>query len=153
MRLGSQGYYAWLGAAACLVACGCGGTYDSTVAGVVTLAGAPLPRGTIKYLPDSTGPAAYGIISSDGKYTLTTGREEGLPSGGYTVTVVANEPSVPNKNPSLPPAPGKPLAPLWYRDVATSGLKFTVEPGDNEINIELNNTAPAGWKPPRGPAR
>ncbi len=141
---------AWVGIVVCIATCGCGGMYDSTVSGVVTLSGAPVPRGTVKFLPTSAGPSAYGTIASDGRYEVTTGREEGLPSGSYTVTVVANEPSTPNTNSALPPTPGKPLAPPWYRDPATSGLAFTVEPGDNEINIDLNTTPPPGWKPPPG---
>jgi hypothetical protein len=76
-----------------------------------------------------------------------TGREEELPSGEYVVTVVANQPSIPNANPSLPPAPGKPLTPAWYRSPDQSPLKYTVEPGSNEINLELDNKPPAGWKP------
>jgi hypothetical protein len=139
---------AWPVLVACLALCGCGGSYDSTVTGMVSLDGAPLPRGTVKFLPDQSGPAAYGVIAADGKYSVTTGREAGLPAGAYTVTVVANEPSVPNTNSSLPPAPGKPLAPPWYRESATSGLKYTIESGSNEINIELNKTPPPGWKPP-----
>ena len=35
-------------------------------------------------------------------------------------------------------------------DIAFPEPIYTVEPGDNEINIDLNNTPPPGWKPPRG---
>ncbi|MCC6493451.1 MAG: carboxypeptidase regulatory-like domain-containing protein [Pirellulales bacterium] len=128
---------------------GCGGMYDSTVKGVVKLDGAPLPRGTIKYVPDSgAGAPAYSIIAADGSYSLLTGREEGLPPGAYTVTVVANEPSKSNPDSSTPPAPGKPLSPPWYRDAASSPLKQTVAPGHNDLNIDLSTTPPDGWKPP-----
>lgn len=126
---------------------GCGGPYDASVSGIVTLDGSPLPRGTVKFDPDQQGPSGYGLIESDGSYSIMVGREYGLPSGSYTVTVVANEPSVPNKSPSLPPAPGKPITPAWYREAAHSPLKKTVESGSNEINLELTSTPPADWKP------
>jgi len=125
---------------------GCGGKYDASVKGLVTFDGKSLPRGTIKFSPKQGGPAAYGLIESDGSYSIMTGREKGLPSGQYTVTVVANEPSVPNSNPSLPPAPGKPITPEWFRDQATSPLKYAVKPGRNEINMDLTSTAPPGYK-------
>jgi hypothetical protein len=125
---------------------GCGGPYDSAVTGVASLDSAPLSTGTVKFTPEQTGPSGYGLIDGSGAYTIITGREEGLPSGSYVVTVVANEPSIPNKNPSHPPTPGKPITPGWYRDPATSPLKYTVESGSNEINLELKSTPPTGWK-------
>jgi hypothetical protein len=126
---------------------GCGGTYDASVSGVVSLNQAPLPGGTVKFTPESPGPSGYGLIDSSGNYQIMTGREAGLPAGKYVATVVANEPSIPNKNPSLPPAPGKPITPAWYRDPVRSPLKYTVEPGSNEINMELSTQPPAGWNP------
>jgi len=126
---------------------GCGGPFDSSVSGVATLDNSPLPTGTVKFMPEGSGPSGYGMIGTDGSYSIMVGREEGLPSGSYVVTVVANEPSIPNSNPSLPPAPGKPITPVWYRDPALSPLKHTVEPGNNEINLDLKSAPPAGWKP------
>lgn len=127
---------------------GCGGAYDSSVAGVVTLDGNPLPRGTVAFNPEKTGPPAYGQINSSGNYTVMTGREEGLSAGNYVVTVVANDlPSEPGKDGGPPPA-GKPISPAWYRSKESSGLSFTVESGSNEINLELISTPPAGWQDP-----
>jgi hypothetical protein len=127
---------------------GCGGQYDSSVTGIATLNSTPLPRGTVKFTPEQAGPSGYGLIESDGSYSIMTGREDGLPSGSYVVTVVANEPSIPNKDPSLPPTPGKAITPPWYRDPAHSPLKQTVETGSNEINLDLTSQPPPGWKPP-----
>jgi hypothetical protein len=126
-----------------LLLTGCGGTYDATVSGIITLDGNPLPRGTVCFNPDADGPSAYGLIQSDGKYTLATGREEGLPSGAYTVTVVANEQSV-EKTPGAIPTPGKPISPSWYRNKNSSPLKYNLEAGSNQIDISLTSTPPAG---------
>jgi len=129
---------------------GCGGVYDSSVSGVVSLDGSPLPRGTVSYNPALPGPASYGLISSDGTYAVSTGREEGLPQGEYTVTVVAKEPSAKvAPDSSAPPKPGKTITPPWYLSKKTSPLKITVESGSNDINLELTSEPPPGYKPPK----
>lgn len=129
---------------------GCGGAYNSSVSGVVTLDGAAVPRGTVTYHPTAGGPAAYAPIRADGSYTIFTGREEGLPSGEYQVTVAANEASAQLVSKDGGPMPaGKAITPLWYRSKDTSGLKFNVESGSNEINLELKSQPPAGWNPGR----
>ena len=129
---------------------GCGGTYDSYVSGVATLDGSPLPRGTVSYNPARPGPASYGVIRSDGSYLIKTGREEGLPSGEYTVTVVAKEESIPDdSNRGLSPKAGKTITPPWYRSKQHSTLKFTVEFGSNDIDLELTSEPPPDWNPPR----
>jgi hypothetical protein len=129
---------------------GCGGTYDATVSGMVTLDGNVVPRGTVAYQPVAGGPAAYGPIAEDGSYTIRTGSEQGLPSGEYAVTVTANEPPAVQQTASGgPPPPGKPITPPWYRSKDMSGLRFTVESGANEFNLELKSQPPAGWKQTR----
>lgn len=127
---------------------GCGGAYDSTVSGTVTLDGNPVPRGTVAYHPANGGPAAYALIEDDGTYTVRTGRENGLPSGQYQVTVISNEPSVETKD-GRPPSPGKPITPAWYKTKETSGLSFNVESGSNTLDLPLTSTPPAGWTLPR----
>ncbi len=130
---------------------GCGGTYDSKVSGAVTLDGSAISRGTVTYAPTGGGPAGYARID-DGKYTVYTGREVGLPSGEYQVTVISNEAAASQENANGgPPPPGKALTPMWYRSKETSGLKFTVKKGSNNIDLELTSKAPAGWK--QSPAR
>jgi hypothetical protein len=116
----------------------------------VTLDGKVVPRGTVAYQPSAGGPAAYARIEDNGAYVIHTGREEGLPSGEYSVTVTANEPpAVTQTQSGGPPPPGKPITPPWYRTKNTSGLNFTVSPGDNEINLELKTQPPPGWNPRR----
>ncbi len=127
---------------------GCGGIYDASVSGVVTLDGTPLPRGTVSFNPETPGPSSYGQIDSSGRYTVMTGREQGLPPGNYVLTVVANEPPTePGKNGGPPPA-GKPITPRWYRSLSSSGLKYTVEKGSNQIDLELTTDPPNGWQNP-----
>ena len=141
--------YAGLALAATFLS-GCGGVYDATVTGLVTLDGQAVPRGTVSYSPQGGGPSAYGQIDAQGKYTLRTGREEGLPVGQYTVTVAANEPSnqTHGKNGGPPPV-GKSITPDWYRNPANSGLSVSVKSGVQEIPLQLKSTPPPGWKPPR----
>jgi hypothetical protein len=128
---------------------GCGGVYDADVEGVVKLDGQPIPRGTVSFSSEK-GHTAYGMVQSDGTYHLRTGREDGLPPGNYSVTVAANEASTTPGRDGGPPPVGKAITPDWYRDPATSGLTFDVQPGGNEINIDLTTTPPPGWKPPPG---
>jgi hypothetical protein len=138
-----------LAGSALAVLVGCGSPYDASVSGVATLENAPLSTGTVKFEPESAGPSGYGSIGTDGSYSIMVGREDGLPSGSYVVTVVANEESVPNPNPALPPAPGKAITPPWYRDASTSPLKVSVQPGDNDVPLNLTAQPPPGWKPAR----
>ncbi|MFO0791264.1 MAG: hypothetical protein U0805_17515 [Pirellulales bacterium] len=129
---------------------GCGGAYDSTAYGTVTLDGKTVPRGTVSFHPMSGGPAVYGPISDNGRYTVYTGREVGLPAGDYQVSITANEVSTKAQtDKGGPPPPGKAITPAWYRMKETSGLQFTVKPGKNEINLELKSQPPAGFKASR----
>lgn len=132
----------------CLVLAGCGGTYNASVSGLATLDGSPLPSGSVAFIPSQAGPSSYAAIMNDGTYVVNTGREEGLPAGEYTVTVVAREDSIEDKSGrGLPPTPGKQITPDWYTSKGSSPLKFTVGSGSNEINLELTSEPPAGWKP------
>jgi hypothetical protein len=152
MKFERQGKWlaTFVAGASLLTFAGCGGTFDSSVSGVVTLDGNAVPRGTVSFQPKAGGPAAYAQINEDGSYSVRTGREDGLPPGEYYVTVAANElPTVSQTAQGGPPPPGKPITPLWYRTKNTSGLSYVVEPGSNEINLELTTQPPAGWNPQR----
>jgi hypothetical protein len=143
---GMRMHILWL--APLLTALGCGGTYDSSVSGVVTLDGKIVPTGTVSFTPSSAGPTAFSLIAADGKYSVRTGRESGLPPGQYSVSVTANEPPAALRSKDGGPAPlGKPITPEWYRNPTTSGLSYDVKPGENEINLELKSAPPPGWKP------
>jgi hypothetical protein len=129
---------------------GCGGTSNqATVEGVVTLEGAAVPSGSISFVPASGGTQSYAMSDASGNYEVYTGREAGLKPGDYTVTIVARERPAVNQTESGGPAPaGAAITPAWYASPETSGLKFTVAPGANEINLELSKQAPAGWREP-----
>lgn len=121
---------------------GCG-AHDATVNGSVTLDGERLKSGTISFFPVADGPTAYARIESDGAYELRTGREAGLAPGDYQVTVVAREQrELAATDAAGPPPPGRQLTPNHYRDRKTSGLQYTIEPGHNQIDLELSTAAP-----------
>jgi hypothetical protein len=127
---------------------GCGGAYDSSAEGVVTLDGKALGFGWVAFHPKSGGPAAYSPIEANGSYTVRTGSEVGLHSGDYQVTVTANEPPTQMKSKDGGPMPtGKQVTPAWYSSKDMSGLSVAVKPGSNTINLELKSQPPAGWKP------
>jgi hypothetical protein len=122
---------------------GCGGTYDATVSGVVLLDGTKLTVGTVTYHPVAGGAACYAQVHEDGTYEIRTGRDAGLQSGEYDVTVLALEPPADlHPKGGGPPTPGKPITPSRYGAKQTSGLRVTVESGDNTINLELTSQPP-----------
>jgi hypothetical protein len=137
----------WISVAAlCAIQSGCGGTYNATVSGVVALDGNKLTRGTVAFNPSGEGVTAYARIENDGSYVVKTGREKGLPAGEYSVTVVAHEdPENKVSSQGGPPPPGKHITPKWYRSIKTSGLKYQVEAGANEIDIQLSAEPPPGY--------
>jgi hypothetical protein len=120
----------------CLLAAlaGCSGQHDASVSGRVTLGGEPLDRGTVTFHPEGNGPTAYAAIQPSGEYQLKTGAEEGIPSGEYRVTVVATTPP-PKEGPERP---GTMITPPQYADPNQSGFRFTIEPGRNQVDLELH---------------
>jgi hypothetical protein len=118
---------------------GCGGAYDASVVGLVTLDGNALPTGSISFVPVTGGPLAYAMIDSSGNYEVYTGREAGLKPGEYSVCIVARKPSTAMSAGNGPPPPGEQITPKRYASADTSGLKYTIDSGSNEINIELNS--------------
>lgn len=127
--------------AACCI--GCGSRHGATVSGKVSLDGQTLPSdsvGSVAFYPVAGGPPATGSIDDDSYYTLRTGREASVPPGEYTVTVGASQrPTQSATSDGGPPPPGKPITPTKYRLPRTSGLQYTVEPGGNTIDLELQS--------------
>jgi hypothetical protein len=127
---------------------GCGGPFDSSAKGIVTLDGTALPSGWVTFFPTGGGPSAYGRINESGAYVMQTGSSIGLPSGEYQVTVIANEPpkELRSKDGGPPPA-GKQITPAWYGTRDKSGLSVVVKPGRNSLDLVLTSKPPAGWNP------
>lgn len=116
---------------------GCGGK-PATVTGVVSMDGKPLERGTVGFMPTQGGMLAAGIIQPNGSYQLKTNRDAGLDVGEYQVTVSSREPGKEDPN-GGPPMPGPYITPRRYARASTSGLKYQVTKGSNEIDIDLSS--------------
>jgi len=124
--------------AAAVVSAGCArSAMESEVSGRVTLDGEPMGPGVVVFAPvDGTTNPADGAIQLDGSYFLKTSREVGLPPGRYKASVsVFDQPEVKPGERSMTPA--RLITPQKYSDTKTSGLEYTVEPGENNIDIEL----------------
>lgn len=139
----------WLVAVVLIATVGCGSAYDASVEGIVTLDGNPVPAGSIAFVPAQGGPAAYARSDQSGNYVVFTGREAGLPPGKYGVTVVARETPTEKYNKLGGPNPGKQLTPPWYKSSRHTPLNFEVQPGSNDINLELSSEPPPEWNPPQ----
>ncbi|MDC0935991.1 hypothetical protein OAS39_06870 [Pirellulales bacterium] len=118
---------------------GCGGKYNASVSGTVTLDGKPLESGTVAFHPKSPGPIGFGTIQSDGSYEVMCGQTAGLNTGEYSVTIVAIEPPPANWDPNVPPPPGRQLTADKHADPATTDLHFTVGSGSNDIDLQLTS--------------
>jgi hypothetical protein len=124
---------------------GCGGgpklPQRAKVTGLVTLDGKALPTGMVTFVPDrsrgTSGPPAVGGIDSTGHYQLTTDRQsegDGAVVGFHLVRVFANEPGDPMHSVTAS------LIPQQYNNEATSGLRFEVKAGvDNVIDLPLKS--------------
>src|SRR5262249_26962492 len=96
----SQRFTIVLGVSAIVIVCGCSGDDSGLgrryqVTGKVTYKGAPVPHGTITFVPTKPPPpegrAATGEIK-DGSYSLsTTGNQDGALPGDYNIAVIATE--------------------------------------------------------------
>ena len=74
----------------------------------------------------------HGEIQPDGTFTLRSpGRGEGAPAGEYSAVVM------PLKDFTLSGAAAVPLMAPQFESHQTSSLKVVVEPGDNQITLEV----------------
>jgi hypothetical protein len=140
---------------------GCGG--DATkrppmakVKGTVTYKGAPVADATVTFNMEGTPRSAGGVTNADGKFSLTTyDTNDGAFLGTHKVTVTkVTKVSGGKKSEEMSPmdltkaAEGgykefkdaaKGAIPKKYSDLSETPLQFTIEAGENEKNIELED--------------
>ena len=125
-----------------LMSSGCQKTLPAVVEGVIRIDGQSLPedastKGEVMFYPTGGGAAAYGSISTGGKYLVKTGDTEGLEPGEYKVTVRVVEvpPEPPGGFQNAPPQ--KMISPPRYQSRDQSDLIKEVQPGKNVIDLDL----------------
>lgn len=120
-----------------LLVAGCAG--QGNVSGKVTFQGKAVPFGTVLFV-GSDGNARQGNLDRDGNYTVlgvTTGDAQVAvnspnPKG---ITLVYKDPA--KKPKPYPDVPGWFAIPGKYESPTTSGLVYTIQRGENKIDIEL----------------
>lgn len=123
----------------------------TTVAGLVTLDGAPLKvgegmRGSVVFQPVvADGVTLNGIIDAQGRYELAEGASSTVTPSTYWVTVSAVQ--ILPASDERPQASGRRITPAKYASATDSGFRFEVVPGVNEINLPLVSEPSAGAEP------
>jgi hypothetical protein len=126
-----------------LVASGCGNddTHNrQTVHGTVSLDGAPLATGAIRFFPETQGAVATGADIKDGEFEIP--QEQGLPAGTYKVSITATENigpvSTDHKDLMENPPQVKSLIPRNYNTETT--LKAEIDEGtENSLSFDLTS--------------
>jgi len=124
--------------ATALLAGGCG-TPQGRVSGTVTYQNKPVEAGTVTFYVIGA-PRPVAAVITDGKYEAVD-----ISPGEAMVTVSGPPPSEPvgktqkgeGGRPRPTPVPATSSVPAKYADSSTSDLRFTVEPGENTIPINL----------------
>ncbi len=118
---------------------GCGGVKKAPVSGRVTYNGKPVKSGHIMFM-STNGVPGTGELDGDGRYRLQAA------VGENTVTVESRglgkplAKSSPEGGPGyVKTAPGRLLIPERYFSPMNSGLRFTVQQGDNTANFDLTD--------------
>jgi hypothetical protein len=126
---------------------GCGSGL-AQVSGLVTLDGEPLRGGsgdtrvTVQFQPaGGNGSTAIGLADENGQYTLGTGAQTGIPTGEYLVSCSASR--LVTAKDGKTPAGARRITDPKYANAKTSGMRFTVAPGNNVFDIALVSS-PAG---------
>jgi hypothetical protein len=133
-----------------LAGCESGSKRDATVQGTVTVEGELAKSGAIAFHSSIGAPPAYGTVSSDGTFALRIGQgnpndldNSKIPPGDYVATVMIRGPSVRDEQlgPGAPPKAGPRISAAKYSNRETSGLAYSIKPGLNVINIELERAS------------
>jgi hypothetical protein len=111
----------------------------SRVSGIVKLNGNPVGPGSLVFEPadlsSANAPSAVAQFAEDGQYEIRgPGNREETPPGDYIVTVEGHAPGAAGDESRDPTF--KTEIPARYR-LRENGIKITVKPGDNTIDLEL----------------
>ena len=125
------------------------------VEGIVVLDNQPVPEATVLFIPEGgTGQPAYGTTDENGKFQLTTFKEnDGALPGAYKVTVTKSVP--PPQPPEAEPGDSRSIVahfkaikehkqeksplPAMYADVKSTPFHYTV-PVDGKLVLELKKS-------------
>jgi hypothetical protein len=136
-----SGVVAFVAVAGAFLLTGCGGPTSkyptAPVRGKVTYKSAPVPNGTVMFIPEN-GPTATGQIQQDGTYVLTSDEANGAVLGSHKVVITALEDMtnvLPEQQSGLP----KSIIPSKYSNDVSSGLTAQVADQDNVINFDLTD--------------
>jgi hypothetical protein len=118
-----------------LLAAGCEEAGTGSVRGTITVAGRPLPRGSITFLPAAgdRDPVTAAVI--DGVYD--TGP---MPTGPARITIMhsTHAPAAAGGDRTSPRLPADaPRVPAKYHSPDTSGLSLPVKPGANTFDYDV----------------
>lgn len=133
MKLTQQLGLLALASAALLAGCEMASS-PATGSGQVLYKGAALPVGEVNFFSAEKGLGGIAKIEEAGKFKLP----DGLLPGRYAVYVTPPIPAP--QPPGTPPAPPPSVSiPLRARDPATSGIVVALEPGNNDVAVELQD--------------
>lgn len=148
-RVGRAAAAVWVMAVA-LAGCGPTPPPTGTVSGLITYKGQPVTAGTVTFRNDDKGLVAGMRLDSEGRYELRYAGGKKIPVGDYGVVISPPEPYLPNaaelataaaSADAAPPPVASPVIPKRYRSPQTSGLNFTVNPGPNTFDLDMNDAA------------
>ena len=105
----------------------------ASVTGTVTYNGKPQTAGSVNFL-SSTGSAGQALLDGSGGYKI----DGPLDPGDYRVYLLAPVPEQRAPGTKTPPPPKLGVA-AKFLNPATSGVKVTLKPGQNEIPIEMKD--------------
>ncbi len=116
----------------CLLLIGCGSSRTlGRVSGRVSLDGKPCGGLIVVFACEEQRAFITANVGDNGSYTVQMAEGHGLPLGTYDVTIRPAPPKNWDRPTLSTPIPQK------YRDPKTSGLKLTVEEGDNQFDIPM----------------
>jgi hypothetical protein len=113
--------------------CGPPGKPMGRLAGTITYRGNPVTEGEVEVMSDDIGVGAAVLLDGSGRFVL----EDPVPVGVYNVSVAPPR----FLDPTREPPKGKAYAsiPKKARNAKTSGLTVQVNPGKNDVVIELQD--------------